>query len=300
MAKLGVNFCGVEFKNPIALASGTCAFGRELDEAYGIERLGGISTKGLTLRPRYGNEGMRIWETPAGIMNSIGLENPGVQGFIDLHNEWLNSKDVVNIVNLSGHSVEDYSEGIRLLNEVPIDILELNISCPNVKEGGMSFGVKTEVARDLLRVLRPICKNPLVVKLSPNAEDVVALAKMCEDEGADGVSLVNTFLGMAIDIEHKKPVFDNVYAGLSGPCIRPIALRMVHQVARAVKIPVMGLGGIATWKDAVEFLMAGATVLQIGTQSFVDIDTPVKVIEGLNSYLDRQGIEDVNEIIKIV
>lgn len=297
---LAVDFAGVTMKNPVVLASGTCGFGRELQGYFDLSRLGGIASKGLTLNERKGNEGIRAWETPSGLMNSIGLENPGVRGFIEKELDWINGHDVANIVNLGGHSIEDYQEGIELLNDVELDLLELNISCPNVKQGGMNFGIRTDTARDVVRTLRGICQHKLVVKLSPNAEDVVALARACEEEGADGLSLTNTYLGMAIDIERRRPVFDNVYAGLSGPAIRPISLRMVHQVAHAVKIPVMGIGGIATWRDAVEFIMAGATAVQIGAATFVKPDLALDVIDGIAAFLDAQGISDLAEIRGIV
>ncbi|NLY46961.1 MAG: dihydroorotate dehydrogenase [Tissierella sp.] len=300
MSNLNVDFGGVKFKNPIVLASGTCGFGTDLDDLFGLDKLGGISSKGLTLNARAGNDGIRIWETPAGIMNSVGLENPGVDGFIEKYLDFINSKDTVNIVNLSGHSTDDYLYGIEKLNKVKLDIIELNISCPNVKEGGMGFGVKTEIARKLVKEVRSICEHKLIVKLSPNAEDIVDLAKMCEEEGADGISLVNTFLAMAIDIKKKKSVFENGYAGLSGPAIKPIALRMTHQVAKAVDIPVMGMGGISTWQDAVEFLMAGAKAIQIGTASFTNPGIALDIIEGLDKYLDSQGLESVEDIIGIV
>lgn len=297
---LAVDFAGVTMKNPVVLASGTCGFGRELQGYFDLSRLGGIASKGLTLNERKGNEGIRAWETPSGLMNSIGLENPGVRGFIEKELDWINGHDVANIVNLGGHSIEDYQEGIALLNDVELDLLELNISCPNVKQGGMNFGIRTDTARDVVRTLRGICRHKLVVKLSPNAEDVVALARACEEEGAGGLSLTNTYLGMAIDIERRRPVFDNVYAGLSGPAIRPISLRMVHQVAHAVKIPVMGIGGIATWRDAVEFIMAGATAVQIGAATFVKPDLALDVIDGIAAFLDAQGISDIAEIRGIV
>jgi len=295
-----VNFSGTRFKNPVALASGTCGFGRELNKIIDLSRLGGISTKGLTLNRRDGNDGIRIWETEGGIMNSVGLENPGVKGFIDNELTFVRSLDTVGIVNLGGHSIDDYLEGIKLLNDVRLDILELNISCPNLKQGGMSFGVKTEIAREIVRKSRALCKHTLVVKLSPNAEDITALARMCEDEGADGVSLVNTFLALAVDINAKKPVFQNIYAGLSGPAIKPIALRMVHQVARAVKIPVMGMGGISNAGDAIEFIMAGASVIQVGTASFIDPSRPIEIVGGIEKYLSDNKIGDIREITGIV
>ncbi|MBC5688261.1 dihydroorotate dehydrogenase [Mediterraneibacter sp. NSJ-55] len=296
MSRLHTEFAGIAFKNPVVLASGTCGFGRELAECFDIEKLGGLSSKGLIIHPHGGNDGIRIWETPSGIMNSVGLENPGIEAFIEQDLDWINEKDVVNIVNMGGHSKEDYFRGAERLNDVNIDILELNISCPNVKEGGMNFGVKTEAARELVREVRKISKHKLVVKLSPNAEDIVALAKMCEEEGADGVSLVNTFLAMAVDIDKKAMVFQNGYAGLSGPAIRPIALRMVHQVCKAVKIPVMGMGGITTWQDAIAFIMAGAQVVQVGTATFMKPDISLDIIAGVEKYMEDNHLDSLNEI----
>lgn len=298
--RLETVFAGVTFKNPVALASGTCGFGKEFNEYFDIQKLGGLCSKGLTLHARGGNDGIRIWETPSGVMNSVGLENPGVQHFIDYDLDRMNKLDLVNIVNLGGHSMEDYLEAVKILNDHPLDILELNISCPNVKAGGMNFGVKTEMARQVVREIREACKHKLVVKLSPNAEDIVGLAKACEEEGADGVSLTNTFLAMAIDLNKKKPVFNNTYAGLSGPAIKPIALRMVHQVAHAVNIPVMGIGGITTWQDAIEFIMAGATCVQIGTSSFMNPALAVDVIDGMEAYLKKNHIENIQEIRGII
>lgn len=299
-ARPAVSFAGVAMKNPVVLASGTCGFGRELGGYFDISRLGGIASKGLTLNPRGGNEGIRVWETPSGLMNSIGLENPGVRGFLEDELDWINGHDVANIVNLGGHSIEDYIEGVSLLNDAKLDLLELNISCPNVKQGGMNFGVRTETAREVVRILRRECRHKLVVKLSPNAEDIVALARACEEEGADGLSLTNTYLALAVDIDRRRPVFDNVYAGLSGPAIRPISLRMTHQVAHAVKIPVMGIGGIVAWRDAVEFIMAGATAVQVGTATFTKPDIALDIIEGIEAFMEKEGITNLSEIRGIV
>lgn len=296
MSDLHVSFAGVDFKNPVVLASGTCGFGREYAELFDLGKLGGIASKGLTLNPHAGNSGIRVWETASGVMNSVGLENPGIRHFMEQDLDWVNRLGLVNIVNLGGHSLEDYLEGTELLNGRQLDFLELNISCPNVKEGGMNFGIKTESARNVVRQVRARCRHRLVVKLSPNAEDIVALAKMCEEEGADGVSLVNTFLAMAVDIRKKSPVFQNVYAGLSGPAIKPIALRMVHQVAHAVKIPVMGIGGITSWQDAVEFIMAGAAVVQVGTASFMKPDLSLDIVDGLHRYAEENGLNSLEEI----
>ena len=296
MADMSVKFKDLTFKNPVIMASGTFGFGREYNEVYDISKLGGVSSKGLTLNAKPGNEGIRVWETPSGMINSVGLENPGVQGFIDHELPFFKELDLVRIANVGGGCIDDYVTGVELLNDKEIDIIELNISCPNVKAGGMAFGIKSEVAREVVREVRAACKKPLVIKLSPNAEDVVAMAKVCEEEGADGVSLTNTFLAMAIDIQKKKPVFNNTYAGLSGPAIKPIALRMVHQVSHAVNIPVMGLGGITTWQDAVEFIMAGATVVQVGTATFMKPDISMDIIDGMESYLEENGYESIEEI----
>ena len=298
--RLETVFAGVAFKNPVALASGTCGFGREFNEYFDSHKLGGLCSKGLTLHPCLGNDGIRVWETASGVMNSVGMENPGIQHFIDCDLERMNALDLVNIVNMGGHSEEDYLEGVELLNQHPLDLLELNISCPNTKAGCMSFGLKAEVARDIVKKVRAVCKHKLVVKLSPNAEDVVALARVCEEEGADGVSLTNTFQAMAIDLNRRKPVFENVYAGLSGPAIKPISLRMVHQVAHALSIPVMGVGGITTWQDAIEFIMAGAWVVQIGAANFMDPAIALDVIDGMERYLEDNHIENISEIRGIV
>lgn len=297
---LAVDFAGVSMKNPVVLASGTCGFGQEYKNIFDIEKLGGLSLKGLTIHARGGNDGIRIWETPSGIMNSVGLENPGVKHFVEHELTEVNTLNMAKIVNLGGHSMEDYLDAIEILNDYTFDILELNISCPNVKSGGMNFGVKTEVAREVVSKVRKLCRHKLMVKLSPNAEDIAELAKMCEAEGADAVSLVNTFLAMAIDINKKKAVFDNVYAGLSGPAIKPIALRMVHQVCKAVSIPVMGIGGITTWEDAIEFIMAGATAIQVGTASFMKPDIGIDIINGITEYMDKNKINDLAMIRGIV
>ena len=296
MANLNVKFGNIDFKNPVVMASGTFGFGKEYNEIYDIQKLGGVSSKGLTLNKRPGNEGMRVWETPSGMMNSVGLENPGVQGFIDNELQFFKELDFVRIANVGGGTLDDYVEGVKLLNDQPIDMIELNISCPNVKAGGMAFGIKNEVAREVVRAVRKVTNLPLVVKLSPNAEDIVGMAKVCEEEGADGISLVNTFKAMAIDINKRKPVFENVYAGLSGPAIKPIALRMVHEVCKAVNIPVMGMGGITTWQDAIEFIMAGATCIQVGTANFINPKIGLDIIAGIESYMDREGIKSLDEI----
>lgn len=300
MADLRVKFGEIEFKNPIVMASGTFGFGKEYNEYYDINELGGVSSKGLTLNAKPGNNGLRIHETPSGIMNSVGLENPGVQGFIDHEMPFFGNLNCVRIANVGGGCLEDYVKGVELLNDQDIDMVELNISCPNVKAGGMAFGIKNKVAREVVREVRKVCKHPLVVKLSPNAEDIVGMAKVCEEEGADGVSLVNTFKALAIDIKRRKPVFENVTAGLSGPAIKPIALRMVYEVSKAVNIPVIGIGGISTAEDVIEFIMAGATVVQVGTANFMDPEIGTKIIKDLNDFMDREGIKSLDEIRGII
>lgn len=300
MADLRTELCGVELKNPIIMASGTFGFGKEYGEIYDISVLGGISSKGLTYAPKAGNDGLRVYETASGMMNSVGLENPGVQGFIDQELPSFSKLDLCRIVNLGGSCEDDYVEGAKLLDDKDFDIIELNISCPNVKHGGMAFGIKSEVARDVVRSVRKATKKPLIVKLSPNAEDIVEMAKVCEEEGADGISLVNTFKAMAIDIKSKKPVFDNVTAGLSGPAIKPIALRMVYEVCQAVSIPVVGMGGIMNAGDVIEFIMAGATCVQIGTANFTDPKIGEKIIADLNKYMEENNIKSLDEIRGII
>lgn len=300
MTNLEVKIGNITFKNPIIMASGTFGFGKEYNEIYDINKLGGISSKGLTLEKRTGNTGMRVWETPSGMMNSVGLENPGVQGFIDNELEFFKSLDTVKIVNLGGATLEDYIEGAKLLNDKEIDMIELNISCPNVKAGGMAFGIKDEVAREVVRAVRKVTTLPLIVKLSPNAEDIVSMAKVCEEEGADAVSLVNTFKAMAIDIKRRKPVFENVYAGLSGPAIKPIALRMVHEVSKNVSIPVIGMGGIMNANDVIEFIMAGASCVQLGTVNFINPRIGEQIINDLENFMIENNIKNIDEIKGVI
>ena len=300
MANMNVKFKNLNFKNPVIMASGTFGFGREYIEIYDIEKLGGISSKGLTLNPKDGNSGMRVFETPSGMMNSVGLENPGVQGFIDKELSFFSDLDLVRIVNLGGGTLDDYIKGAELLRGKDIDVIELNISCPNVKDGGMAFGIKNEVAREVVREVRKVVDKPLVIKLSPNAEDIVGMARVCEEEGADGVSLVNTFKALAIDINKRKPVFDNVYAGLSGPAIKPIALRMVNEVSKNIEIPVWGMGGITNANDAIEFIMAGSSCIQVGTANFVNPRIGLEIIDGIEKFMKQEGIKTLDEIRGII
>lgn len=293
---LNVNICGVDLKNPVIAASGTFGFGQEYGELYDVSKLGGICSKGLTLNKKQGNDGIRVYETRGGMLNSVGLQNPGVDEFIKSELPKMKELNTAVIANLGGGCTEEYLEGIERLNETEIDMLELNISCPNVKSGGMAFGIKSETAYDIVSKARKICKKPMIVKLSPNAENIVDMAYKCCEAGTDALSLVNTFKAMAIDIKKKKPVFNNIFAGLSGPAIKPIALRMVYEVAGAVNIPVIGIGGITTWEDAVEFIMAGAWAVQIGSGNFVKPDICLDIIDGIGSYLKTQGISNLNEI----
>ena len=291
---------GITFKNPIIAASGTYGFGREYNQLYDAGMLGGISSKGLTLHKREGNKGIRIYETPSGIMNSVGLQNPGVENFIKNELPWMKTLGTVVIANLGGSTLEEYLEGIALLNNSEVDLIELNISCPNVKSGGMAFGIKADVANQTVKAVKDIVKKPLIVKLSPNAENIIEMAQACEAGGADSLSLVNTFKGLAIDIQKRKPVFDNLYAGVSGAAIKPIALRMVHEVCKNVNIPVIGMGGIYTVEDVVEFIMAGATAVQIGTANFSDPMTCKKIIEQLPAFLEKEGVKHIEEIRGII
>lgn len=299
MNRLEVDFLNFNLKNPVAAASGTFGFGKEYAKYYDINQLGAVSLKGLTLNKKEGNDGVRIWETAGGMLNSIGLENPGVGAFVESYDEIKSRIQTVKIINLGGDSLDEYMEGARLLNEIDIDILELNISCPNVKSGGMLFGVCEKSAYEVTRAVKNITRFPLMVKLSPNVTDIAAMAASCQDAGADALSLINTVQGMAIDIQNRRPVFDNIYAGLSGAAIKPIALRMVHQAAKAVDIPIMGIGGIYSAKDVIEFLMAGARCVQIGTAGFI---RPTKLTEILTE-LDEYCIENnlsLKEIINIL
>ncbi len=297
---LKVNINGVEFKNPVIAASGTFGFGEEFNDFYDVGILGGISSKGLTINPKQGNEGIRVFETPSGMMNSVGLQNPGIDAFI--HNELLSMKKLgTNVIaNIGGGCLEDYIEAVTKINETDVDMIELNISCPNVKHGGMAFGIKSDVAYGVVKEIKSIIKKPLMVKLSPNAEDIVDMALKCQEAGANSISLINTLKGMAIDVYKRKPVFNNITAGLSGPAVKPIALRMVYEVAKAVNIPVIGLGGISNGKDAIEFMMAGASAVQIGTINFVNPMAGKEIIEEMEVFLKEQGIKDINEIVGII
>lgn len=300
MTDLRVKIADIEFKNPLIAASGTYGFGKEYEEYYDISKIGGVSTKGLTLNPKDGNEGIRLFETPSGLMNSIGLENPGIQAFIDNELDFLLSKDLITLVNIGGNNIEDYLEAVRLISKTEAQMIELNISCPNVKSGGMAFGIKTCVAKDVVKKVRDVTDKPLIVKLSPNANDIVEMAKACEEVGADALSLVNTFNAMAIDIDRRKTVFNNKTAGLSGPAIKPIALRMTYEVSKAVNIPVIGMGGISNYRDVIEFIMAGASAVQVGTMNFTEPMIMANIAEDLEKYMKDNKIESFEEIRGII
>lgn len=297
MANLSVEICGVKFNNPVIAASGTYGFGREFNEIYDISKIGGISTKGMTLEPRAGNPVPRIAEGDSVILNAVGLQNPGVESFIEKDLGFLKSKGVVIIANVAGKTLEDYGKICARLNGL-VDFVELNISCPNVKAGGMAFGIKPESIKEVTRVAKnSLTKTPLMVKLSPNVESISVNAKAAQDSGADCVSLINTLTGMVIDIERRKPVIANNTGGVSGAGIRPIALRMVYEAAHAVKIPVIGMGGITSGEDAISFMMAGAKAVQVGTANFTNANAMPEIISQMNTWLDKHDIADVNEIV---
>lgn len=300
MANMEVNICDVKFKNPVITASGTFGFGREYADYFDLSRLGGISSKGLTINKKEGNKGVRLHETSSGMLNSIGLQNPGVDAFIREELPFMKEQGTVILANVGGGTLDDYLQAIEKLNSADIDMIELNISCPNVASGGMAFGIRCLDAEKVVGEVKKICKKPLIVKLSPNAENIVEMAESCVKSGADALSLVNTFSGMAIDILQRKPVFNNTIAGLSGPCIKPIALRMVYEVSRAVDVPVLGMGGIMNYKDAIEFIMAGSDLIQIGSGNFINPSLSIEVIDGIEKFMDEQGIKDLKEIKGII
>ena len=298
MARLNVNINQLELKNPVMTASGTFGYGLEFSDFIHLEDLGGIIVKGTTLHPREGNDYPRMVETASGMLNCVGLQNKGVDYFCKHIYKEISSIDTNMIVNVSGSSPEDYAECAARINELEkIPAIELNISCPNVKQGGMAFGVTCEGAASVVKAVRARYDKTLIVKLSPNVTSIADIARAVEAEGADSVSLINTLMGMAIDIEKRKPILSIATGGLSGPAVKPVALRMVWQVANAVKIPVVGLGGILNAEDAIAFLMAGATAIEIGTANFIDPTVTVKVINGINDWLDAHGCQDVHEII---
>ena len=301
MARLDVQIGDLRLKNPVMTASGTFGYGLEFQDFVPLEELGGIIVKGTTLKPREGNDYPRMAETPMGMLNCVGLQNKGVDYFCEHIYPQLLPTGGTFIVNVSGSSPEDYAEcaaRVDALEKIPA--IELNISCPNVKDGGMAFGVTCKGAESVVRAVRERYHKTLIVKLSPNVTDIAEIARAVEAAGADSVSLINTLMGMAVDIEKRCKTLSIGTGGLSGPCVKPVALRMVYQVARAVKIPVVGLGGIMTAEDAIEFLMCGATAIEIGTANFIDPAVTIKVRDGINDWLDRHGVKDVKEIIGVI
>ena len=292
-----VNFAGIEMKNPVTVCSGTFGYGREFSQFFDLGKLGAVITKGTSLKPKSGNKPPRICETASGMLNSIGLQNPGVEYFAQNDLPFLRKYDTKIIVNACGSSVDEYVELCKILNSLNIDGVELNLSCPNVKEGCMAFGNTYEGVKNVTSAVRKVLEKPLIVKLTPNVTNIAEIAKGVEDGGADAVSLINTLLGMKIDVNTRKPVLANNTGGLSGPAIKPIAVRMVYQVSKAVKIPIMGMGGIMNGEDAIEFMLAGAKTISIGAGNFVDPYTSIKTIEEIEEYMKKYNIENIVDIV---
>lgn len=297
MTNLSVNIAGVDFKNPVITASGTFGYGREYNELFDISLLGGIATKGTTLHKRNGNLAPRIAETPMGLLNSVGLQNPGVDYFIENEIPFLRSKDINIIANIAGSTPDEYVEVATKLENADVDMIEMNISCPNVKEGGVAFGVTCEGAATITKMVRAATTKPLIVKLSPNVTDIVPIAKAVEAEGADSISLINTLLGMRIDTKTRRPILRNNVGGMSGAAVFPVAVRMVWQVSNAVNIPVIGMGGIYSANDVIEMMMAGARAIQVGSALFADAYAPIKIIEGIEQFMEENNISDINDIV---
>lgn len=297
MVDLSVRIAGVEFPNPVIAASGTYGNGECYTDLYPLSKLGGVSCKGMTIEPKLGNPPPRIAETYSGILNSVGLQNIGVHGFIEYYLPTLKEEGNVIIANVAGATIDDYIAAAEALDASDIDMIELNISCPNVKQGGASWGVSCEGAAAVTSAVRRATKKPLIVKLTPNVTDITSIAKAVEAEGADCISLINTLLGMRIDINSRRPILKNNMGGMSGPAVFPVAVRMVWQCFNAVKIPIIGMGGISTWEDAIEMMLAGATAIQMGTAIFTDPFAPLKVIEGIEEYMDKNGIKSLSEIV---
>ncbi len=295
--RLHTNLAGIYMNTPVLTASGTFGFGEEFAEFVDLSRLGGVMVKGTTLKPRRGNEGVRITETPMGMLNCIGLENPGVDVFLQETLPRLANYNMNVIVNISGSTVEEYGILAEMLDVPGVAAIELNVSCPNVKEGGIVFGTDPKAAAAVVKEAKAYTKKPVILKLSPNVTDIVTMAKAVEDAGADIISLINTLLGMEINIHTQKPTLGNVTGGLSGPCVKPVALRMVYQVAKAVKVPLIGMGGISCAEDAIEFLLAGASAVAVGTANFNDPTVTMKICDGISDYLAQRHLESVQDII---
>ena len=292
-----INFAGIEMKNPVTVASGTFGYGREFNDFFDISKLGGIITKGTSLKPKSGNKPPRVCETASGMLNSIGLQNPGIEYFAQNDLPYLKKFDTAIIVNACGSTIDEYVELCRIINTLDIDGVELNLSCPNVKNGCMAFGNTYEGVKTVTSAVRKVLDKPLIVKLTPNVTDIASIAKAVEDAGADGVSLINTLLGMKIDINKRKPVLANNTGGLSGPAIKPVAVRMVYQVSQAVNIPILGMGGIINGEDAIEFMLAGASAISIGAGNFTNPYTSINTIKEIEQYMETNKIENLDEII---
>ena len=292
-----INFAGIEMKNPVTVSSGTFGYGRELSQYIDLNKLGAIITKGTSLKPKSGNKPPRVCETASGMLNSIGLQNPGVEYFAQNDLPFLRNFDTAVIVNACGSTIDEYVELCKILNKLDIDGVELNLSCPNVKSGCMAFGSSYEGVKEVTEKVRKVLDKPLIVKLTPNVTDIGSIAKAVEDAGADAVSLINTLLGMKIDIDKRRPVLANNTGGLSGPAVKPVAVRMVYQVFNAVNIPILGMGGIVNGEDAIEFMLAGASAISIGTGNFISPDISIKAIEGIENYMKKYNIEDIKDII---
>ena len=297
MADLSLDLCGVRLKNPVIAASGTFGFGREYDELYDIGQLGGISVKGLSLKPRTGNPPSRIAETPSGMLNSVGLQNPGVESFIEHDLPWLLTKNVAVIANITGTSVEEYCKMAQVLAPTGVHLLEMNISCPNVHEGGVAFGVKPESVYAITKAVKEFARQPLIVKLTPNVADITENALAAQEGGADAISMINTLTGIAVDVHKRRMILRNNTGGLSGPAVRPVALRMVWQSAQKVSIPIVGMGGIETGEDAAAFMLCGAKAVQVGTASFTDPFACPRIVRELGAYCDAQGVKNPQEIV---
>ncbi len=295
--KMSVDFCGVHFKNPIVTASGTFGFGEEYNEYAPLEEYGGIGTKGLTRYPRGGNKPPRIAEVPMGILNSVGLQNPGVEAFVEDLMPHISEYDTNIIANMSGNTIEEYCQMAEILSKSDVDIIEMNISCPNVKHGGLAFGTNPDTVYELTKEVKAVCKKPLAVKLSPNVTSITDIAKAAQRGGADCLSLINTLLGMKIDINTRRPVLANNMGGLSGSAVKPVAIRMVHQVYNAVDIPIIGMGGVMSGADVIEFMLAGASLVALGTGMFIKPDLITEVKNDISEYCERNGIEDINDIV---
>ncbi len=300
MTDMKVNICGVEFKNPIITASGTFGFGAEFGEYAELSEYGGIAMKGLTLAPRAGNKPPRIAEVPNGILNSVGLQNPGVKYFVEHDMPILKNSGTNIITNISGNTVEEYCEMVEILSDTDVAMIELNVSCPNVKHGGLAFGTDPKTVENLTKEVKKYAKKPIIVKLSPNVTSIADIARAAESGGADALSLINTLLGMSIDIHSRKPILANNMGGLSGPCVKPVAVRMVYQVSSAVNLPIIGMGGVMSGDDVIEFMLAGASLVALGTGMFVKPDLILDVKKGINEYVQKHNVARITDLVGTV